>query len=110
MRALVAEAWLLASGGLVLIGLLSGADAVVVLGVLLLAAGGVSRLWSRLALEELHYSRRLTHTRVFVDESTQLMLERVGSCKTLLNRDRRTARSDVRRIFSLMPARERIRD
>lgn len=74
MRALVREAWLLASGGLVLIGLLSGADAVVVLGVLLLAAGGVSRLWSRLALEELHYSRRLTHTRVFVDESTQLRL------------------------------------
>jgi len=74
VRALVTEAWLVASGGLVLIGLLSQADAIVVLGVLLLASSGVSRLWSRLALEELHYERRLEHTRIFVGESTQLRL------------------------------------
>ena len=74
MRALVTEAWLVASGGLVLIGLLAQADAIVVLGVLLLASGGLSRLWSRLALEELYYERRLEHTRIFVGESTQLRL------------------------------------
>ena len=74
MRALVTEAWLVASGGLVLIGLLAHADAIVVLGVLLLASSGVSRLWSRLVLEELHYERRLEHTRVFAGESTRLRL------------------------------------
>ncbi len=74
MRSLVTEAWLVTSGGLVSIGLLTGADAVVVLGVLLLVAGAVARLWARLVLEELHYDRRLMHTRIFVDESTQLRL------------------------------------
>ena len=74
MRALVTEAWLIASGGLVLIGLLAHADAIVVLGVLLLASSGVSRLWSRLVLEELHYERRLEHTRIFAGESTRLRL------------------------------------
>ena len=45
---------------------------VLALGVLVLGAGGLSRLWARISLEKVEYRRELPQTRAFVDEELEL--------------------------------------
>ncbi len=60
--------WLVASLLLVTVGILGGQETIVVLGLLLLVAGGAARLWSRLVLTQLSYQRLFPETRAFVGE------------------------------------------
>ena len=72
MRAIFGDFWLVASAVLVYAGLLSNSTVVLALGVLVLGAGGVSRLWARISLEEVEYRRELSDTRAFVGETIEL--------------------------------------
>lgn len=60
--------WLVASLLLVTVGVLGGRETIVVLGLLLLLAGGAARLWSRLVLTQLSYQRLFPETRAFVGD------------------------------------------
>lgn len=75
MRSLLADAWI--SGSLVLIfaGLVVESTPLIGLGALVIGVGGVARLWTRLSLEEVKYSRKLSERRVFVGEEVTLWLQ-----------------------------------
>ena len=72
MRAIFGDLWILVSALLVYAGLISNSTVVLALGVLVFGAGGVSRLWARVSLEEVEYRRELSETRAFVDETIEL--------------------------------------
>lgn len=72
MRAILGELWIFVSVLLVYAGLISNSTVVLALGVLVFGAGGVSRLWARVSLEEVEYRRELSETRAFVDETIEL--------------------------------------
>lgn len=74
MRVIVTESWLLVSGLLIFAGLLASSTTLVALGILILGTGGAARLWARLSLEEVVYSRTLSARRVFVGEQIELEL------------------------------------
>ena len=74
MRALVGDAWLLASALLGLIGFASGSVPIVLLAALIFGTGGIARLWARLSLEQVVYRRALSEHRVFVGESVEARL------------------------------------
>ena len=74
MRGLIGESWLFASGSIAAAGLLADSPVLLALAVLLFGTGGVSRLWARLALEEVTYGRVLEQSRAFVGESIGLRL------------------------------------
>ena len=61
--------WLSASLLLLAMGLAGGREAILVLGLLLLLAGGAARLWSRLALTRVSYERIFPETRAFPGET-----------------------------------------
>ncbi|MEE8370019.1 MAG: DUF58 domain-containing protein [Dehalococcoidia bacterium] len=60
--------WLAASLLLITIGIAAGQTTILVLGLLLLLAGGAARLWSRLALTRVSYERIFPETRAFSGE------------------------------------------
>ena len=72
MRAVFGDLWIIVSALLVYAGLISNSTVVLALGVLVFGAGGVSRLWARVSLEEVEYRRELSETRAFVDETIEL--------------------------------------
>ncbi len=72
MRAIFGDLWILVSALLIYVGLISNSTVVLALGVLVFGAGGVSRLWARVSLEEVEYRRELSETRAFVDETIEL--------------------------------------
>ncbi|MFA7249933.1 MAG: DUF58 domain-containing protein [Dehalococcoidia bacterium] len=74
MRALVSEAWLLASAVLAGLGFTSGSAPLVILGAMIFCTGGAARLWSRMALLQVVYRRTLSEHRVFVGESVVVTL------------------------------------
>jgi uncharacterized protein (DUF58 family) len=74
MRALLSESWLTASLLLVVIGLTIESVPLLGLGALVLGAGGASRLWSRLSLEDVEYRRELSEHRAFVGERVSLTM------------------------------------
>lgn len=74
MRSLVAEAWLLVSAVLALIGFAAGSVPLIVLGAMIFSTGGIARLWSRIALAEVVYRRTLSEHRVFVGETVEATL------------------------------------
>ncbi|MEX1022677.1 MAG: DUF58 domain-containing protein [Dehalococcoidia bacterium] len=74
MRAIIAETWLLAALFLGWIGFASGSTALVLIGAMIFGAGAVSRLWSRLSLDRVTFSRRLSERRVFVGEEVEIEL------------------------------------
>ncbi len=74
MRSLITDAWLLASTLLVGIGFVVGSTALVVIGTMLFCTGGAARLWARLSLERVVFSRTLSEHRVFVGETVQATL------------------------------------
>ena len=74
MRSVVSDAWLLVSAILAGIGFASGSVPLVVIGALIFCTGGAARLWARLSLEQVVYSRRLSEHRVFVGETVEATL------------------------------------
>ena len=74
MRALLSESWLTASLLLVVVGLTIESVPLLGLGALVLGAGGASRLWSRLSLEDVEYRRELSEHRAFVGERVSLTM------------------------------------
>lgn len=74
MRAIIGETWLLAALVLGWLGFASGSTALVIIAAMIFGAGGLSRLWSRLSLDRVTYSRHLSDRRVFVGEEVQLEL------------------------------------
>lgn len=75
MRAIFGDFWLMASGVIIYVGLLSNSTVVLALGVLVLGAGGASRLWARVSLEQVTYTRTLSETRAFVGETIDVDIE-----------------------------------
>ncbi len=75
MRVVFGDFWLPVSGVIIYVGLLSNSTVVLALGVLVLGAGGASRLWARVALEEVTYTRTLSETRAFVGETIAMEIE-----------------------------------
>jgi len=69
VRTAVADGWIVFSLGLAAIGFMSGSVPLLAVGAMLFGTGAVARLWSRLSLEEVYYSRTLSERRVFVGES-----------------------------------------
>lgn len=74
MKAIITESWLMASALLGLIGFASGSAALVIIGALLFGTGALARIWRRLCLERVVYTRRLAEHRLFVGERTALTL------------------------------------
>lgn len=74
MRAVMTESWLLASTLLAGIGFASGSVALLVIGVLVFGMGGAARLWSRLSLDRVVYSRRVAEHRLFTGEDVEITL------------------------------------
>lgn len=74
MRAIIAETWLLGALLLAWLGFASGSTSLVLIAAMIFGAGGLSRLWSRLSLDRVSYSRTLSERRVFVGEEVQLEL------------------------------------
>ena len=75
MRSIFGELWLAASLAIVYIGLVANSTVVLALGVLVFGAGGLSRLWARVSLEEVEYRREIPQTRAFVDEVIELNVQ-----------------------------------
>lgn len=72
MRVVFSDFWIPASLLLVYVGLLADSTVILALGALVFGVGGLSRLWARVSLEEVVYSRELSETRAFVDETIEL--------------------------------------
>lgn len=74
MRFLLGEFWVLGSIILVVIGLLSDSTVGLALGLLLFAAGGLSRLWARVSLDEVEYRREVSESRAFLGETLEMSI------------------------------------
>jgi uncharacterized protein (DUF58 family) len=74
MRAVITDAWVLVAGVLIFFGLAASSVPLLALGALILGTGGIARLWSRLSLEDVVFSRSLTEHRLFVGESVDVRL------------------------------------
>ncbi len=72
MRAIFGDLWIFVSALLVYVGLISNSTVVLALAMLVFGAGGISRLWARVSLEEVEYRRELSETRAFVGETIEL--------------------------------------
>jgi uncharacterized protein (DUF58 family) len=75
MRAVITETYVLVAGLLVFFGLAASSIPLLALGALILGTGSIARLWARLALEEVVYSRTLTEHRLFVGERVEIQLK-----------------------------------
>lgn len=74
MRVLIEDSWLLASSILIGIGLLASSPVVIILGMLVLGASTAGRLWARVSLENVYFTRVLSESRLFVGETAELRL------------------------------------
>ena len=72
MRGLVSESWLVGSGFIVGVGMLAESTVMIALGVLLFSTGAFARLWSRLSLAAVTYTRDLSMRRAFVGETVDV--------------------------------------
>ena len=63
---------------LIIVGIFSGQGLVIGLGVMGLIVAGVSWVWNRLSLEEVHYEREIKQPRVFIDEETNMTISVVN--------------------------------
>ena len=59
---------------LIFVGIFSGQGLVIGLGAMGLVVAGVSWVWNRLSLEEVHYERDIERKRVFIDEETRMTI------------------------------------
>ena len=74
MRTLVEDAWLLGASLLIGVGLLASSPVVIVLGMLVLLSSAAGRIWAKISLDEVYYTREMSATRLFVGEETILTL------------------------------------
>jgi len=74
VKSIITESWLMASALLGLVGFASGSAALVIIGALLFGTGALARMWRRVCLERVVYSRRLVEHCLFVGERTGLTL------------------------------------
>ena len=63
---------------LIVVGIFAGQGLVIGLGVMGLIVAGVSWVWNRLSLEEVHYERTIEQPRVFIDEETNMTISVVN--------------------------------
>lgn len=75
MRVIISEAWIVVAVILGWLGFVSGSNALILIAAMVFVTGGLSRLWSRLSLDRVRYSRRLSEHRVFVGEHIDLNIE-----------------------------------
>ena len=75
MRTLVDDSWLLGSSLLIGIGLLASSPVVIILGMLVLGSSSAGRIWARISLDEVHYTREISETRLFVGEQAVLTMK-----------------------------------
>ena len=66
------DIWILMFVVLILTGIFAGQGLVIGLGAMGLLVAGMSWLWNRLSLEEVHYERSVSQSRVFMGEETTL--------------------------------------
>jgi len=74
VRLLIEDSWLLAPSVLIGIGLLSSSPVVIILGMLVLGSSTAGRLWARVSLQEVYFTRSLSERRLFVGETAELLL------------------------------------
>tara|TARA_Y100000588_G_scaffold350251_2_gene401274 strand:+ start:1748 stop:3040 length:1293 start_codon:yes stop_codon:yes gene_type:complete len=74
MRTLIEDAWLLGASLLIGIGLLASSSVVIVLGTLVFLSSAAGRIWAKISLDEVYYTRDMSLTRMFVGEETVLTL------------------------------------
>lgn len=74
MRTLVEDSWLLGSSVLIGIGLLASSPVVIILGMLVLGSSTAGRIWARISLDDVYYSREISEQRLFVGERAVLTL------------------------------------
>ncbi|MCA9849916.1 MAG: hypothetical protein KC461_04630, partial [Dehalococcoidia bacterium] len=75
MRAIISEAWIIAAVVLGWLGFATGSTALILIAAMVFGAGGLARLWARLSLDRVTYTRRLSERRVFVGEAVDLEIE-----------------------------------
>lgn len=68
------DIWIVMFALLIIVGIVSGQGLVIGLGVMGLIVAGVSWVWNRLSLEEVHYERTIEQPRVFIDEETNMTI------------------------------------
>lgn len=74
MRTLVDDSWLLGSSILIGVGLLASSPVVIILGMLVLGSSTAGRLWARISLDDVHYTREISEHRLFVGETAVLTI------------------------------------
>ena len=72
------DIWIVMFALLIIIGVFSGQGLVIGLGAMGLIVAGVSWVWNRLSLEEVHYERKIEQPRVFIDEETIMTISVVN--------------------------------
>ena len=68
------DIWIVMFALLIIVGIVSGQGLVIGLGAMGLIVAGVSWVWNRLSLEEVHYERTIEQPRVFIDEETHMTI------------------------------------
>ena len=68
------DIWILMFALLIIVGIIAGQGLVIGLGAMGLVVAGVSWVWNRLSLEEVHYERAIEQPRVFIDEETSMTI------------------------------------
>ena len=68
------DIWIVMFVVLIIVGIVAGQGLVIGLGVMGLIVAGVSWVWNRLSLEEVHYERKIEQPRVFIDEDTHMTI------------------------------------
>lgn len=68
------DIWIVMFVVLIIVGIVAGQGLVIGLGVMGLIVAGVSWVWNKLSLEEVHYERKIEQPRVFIDEDTRMTI------------------------------------
>ena len=72
------DIWIVMFALLIIVGIVAGQGLVIGLGAMGLIVAGVSWVWNRLSLEEVHYERTIQQPRVFIDEETSMTISVVN--------------------------------
>ena len=78
MRSVFGDSWISVSVALIVVGLIAQSVPVIGIGVLVLGTGGAARLWARVSLEGVRYTRTLSDRRVFLGEPVGVRLSVVN--------------------------------
>lgn len=75
MRVIVTEVWIVAAVIFGWLGFATGSTALILIGAMVFGAGALARLWARLSLDRVTYTRRLSERRVFVGEEVAVDID-----------------------------------